>query len=209
MRVPTVLAVMALMPLGCIRAERTLAVPMDGGSWIPFGAPSMVAGLRSVTDDIQDPTLAADELEIYFTSPMGGVNDIWRSQRATLADAWQTASVVSELSSAEADEDPDLSPDGLTIYLSSDRLETPGVMRLYVSRRAARDQPWETPQPVSGLGPSSADVAPSVDAAGLRMVYASLRGTPDLHLFSASRADVSAAWGAVTELVDVNSSWQD
>jgi len=169
----------------------------------------MVEGLRTVTDDIQDPTLAADELEIYFVSPNGGVNDIWRSQRATVDDSWQAASIVTELSSAAADEDPDLSPDGLTMYLSSDRLQNPGVMRLYVSQRAARDQPWETPQPVTGLGSSSADVAPSVDGSGLTMIFATLRGTPDLHLFSASRADVSAPWGDVTELADINSSWQD
>jgi hypothetical protein len=208
----TLIAAMLLTSIGCLKAERVLAVHGDGGTgntWIPFGTPSMVAGLRSVTDDIQDPTLTADQLEIYFASPTGGVNDIWRSQRATTADPWGLASLVGELSSAEVDEDPELAPDGLTIYLSSDRLGGPGAMRLWFSRRAARDQTWGPPQQVIGLGSSSADVAPSVDSAGLMMIFASLRGTTDFHLFSASRRDPSAPWGQVDELVDVNSAWQD
>lgn len=169
----------------------------------------MVPGLRGVTDDIQDPTLSADQLEIYFASATAGVNDIWRSQRATAGDPWGVSSLVAELSSAEVDEDPELAPDGLTVYLSSDRLAAPGTMRVWVSRRASRDQPWGTPEQVVGLGASSADVAPSVDTAGLMMIFASLRGTTDFHLFSASRPDLSSAWGQVGPLVDINSAWQD
>jgi Tol biopolymer transport system component len=169
----------------------------------------MVAGLRSATDDIQDPTLTADELEIFFTSPTGGINDIWKSQRATTADPWGASSLVTELSSSDVDEDPELAPDGLSIYLSSDRLGASGVMQVWFARRAARDLPWGAPQRVLGLGSSGSDVAPTVDAAGLIMVFASLRGTTDFHLFSASRADASAPWGQVVELAAANSSWQD
>jgi Tol biopolymer transport system component len=198
-------------PMACLRGERVLATreraPVN--TWIPFGTPAMVAGLRSVTDDVQDPSLGADELEIYFTSPTRGINDIWRSQRASPADPWGASSLVAELSSPEVDEDPELAPDGLSIYLSSDRQGESSVMQVWLARRPGRDQPWGAPQRVLGLGASSADVAPSVDTSGLMMIFASLRGTPDFHLFSASRPDPSAPWEQVDELVEINSAWQD
>ena len=60
----------------------------DVGTSAPFGAPIMVAGLRTVADTLQDPTLSADELELYFMSVTGTNADIWRSQRARATDAW-------------------------------------------------------------------------------------------------------------------------
>jgi Tol biopolymer transport system component len=83
-------------------------------------------------------------------------------------------------------------------------------VRLYVSRRAARDQPWMPPQPESDLGPSLQDRAPSLDAARLQMVFGSQRGTATVpHLYSATRADEGAAWQNIVELTAINSAWQD
>jgi Tol biopolymer transport system component len=197
--------------LGCLEADRLIAVGRDGGAsagWVPFGAPALVGGLRGDNDDVQDPTLTGDELELAFASPTGGVNDIWSSRRSSATAAWEASGLVTELASTGNDEDPDLSEDGLTIHFSSDRAGN--GMRLYVSRRTARDQPWMAPQPEGDVGPSLLDRAPSVDAAQVHMVFASQRGTATvLHLFSATRADQAAAWQNVVELTAINSAWQD
>jgi hypothetical protein len=214
-----------LVPLlaGCFKPDRLLAVLGDAGlaaddgatastsPWVPFGQPQLLAGMRSDIDDVQDPSLTADELEIFFTSPTGGVNDIWTNRRASSDAAWGTSSLVAELSSGGVDEDPTVSPDGLTIYLSSDR--DGGGMRLYVAHRLARDQSWATPLRLSDLGPSNADVAPAADRAGVHLVFASLRdGTAELHLYATSRAgtnDTIDLWEVPVALVAVNSAWQD
>ena len=211
-----VVALVALAALatavGCLDADRLIAVGRDGGGvapgWVPFGAPALVAGLRGDDDDVQDPTLTGDELEIYFASSTGGVNDIWSSHRTSATAAWEPSALVTELASTGNDEDPDLSEDGLTIHFASDRAGD--GMRLYVSRRAARDQPWVAPQLEGDLGASLLDRAPSVDAAQLHMVFASQRGTATVaHLFSATRAEQAAAWQDIIELTAINSAWQD
>jgi WD40 repeat protein len=198
--------------LGCLDGDRLIAVGRDGGGGssgrAPFGTPVLIAGLRGDADDVQDPTLTADELEIYFASPTGGVNDIWSSRRTSATAAWETSVLVTELASAGYDEDPELSDDGLTIHFSSDRAGN--GTRLYVSRRAARDQPWMPPQPDSDLGPSILDRAPTLDAAELQMVFGSQRGTATVpHLFGATRADQASPWQNVMELTAINSAWQD
>ena len=209
-----------LLLAGCFNVDRVLAVAGNGGgsadgasasAWVPFGSPQLVAGLRTELDDIQDPSLTADELEIFFTSPTSGVNDIWASRRASSDGAWGTSALVAELSSSGVDEDPTVSADGLTIHLASDRAGA--GMRIYVARRPARDQPWSAPLPLSDLGPSVADVAPTIDDASVYLVFASLRGTAtDLHLYATSRAganDTIDFWSVPKALAAVNSAWQD
>jgi hypothetical protein len=199
-----------------MQADRRLAVQgsqadgsTGGGAGAVFGTPAVVMGLRSEIDVLQDPSLSDDELEIYFMSVTNDGRDIWRSRRAAGTDPWGAASLVAELSTAAQEEDPDLASDGLTIYFSSDRSEGPGVMRLWFSRRAARDEPWGPPETILGLGASRSDVAPSVDRSGLTLVFASMRDNLDFHLFSATRVDSTAAWGLAQELSAVNSEWQD
>jgi Tol biopolymer transport system component len=179
-----------------------------GQSWTPFGTPQLIAGLRSDTDDIQDPSLTFEELEIYFTSPTGGINDIWVSTRTVASDPWGPSTLVAELSSPQNDEDPEVSVDGLTMYLTSDR--GGNGRRLYMSQRRTRDTPWGMPALVAGLGTSTLDEAPTLDRSQLHFAFASQRGTASTtHLFAATRPDASAMWQAVVELSALNSAWQD
>jgi Tol biopolymer transport system component len=181
---------------------------LGGGGAAPFSAPVLILGIRGDADDVQDPTLPADETEIFFSSPTAGSNDIWTSRRASPTAPWTTSVLVSELSSATNDESPELSGDGLSIYLASDRAGA--GMRLYFSQRADRFQPWAPPQAVTGLGPSSGDTAPASDAARLTLVFASQRATEtDLHLYLAARGDPTAAWGVAVKLSAIDSAWQD
>lgn len=184
------------------------AKPGDGSQAGTFGPPQIVPGLRSDTDDVQDPSLTFEETEIYFVSSTGGQNDIWVSRRTVASDPWGPSTLVTELSSPQNDEDPEVSVDGLTMYLTSDR---GGDGRgLYVAQRRTRDTPWEAPARVGGLGASTLDEAPTLDRGQLYLVFASQRGTAsDVHLFAATRPDASAAWQSATEITALGSAWQD
>lgn len=182
--------------------------PSDANQPGTFGPPQIVPGLRSDTDDVQDPSLTFEETEIYFVSPTSGQNDIWVSRRTVSTDAWGPSTLVTELSSAQNDEDPEVSVDGLTMYLTSDR--GGDGRRLYVSQRRTRDTPWQAPARVDGLGSSTVDQAPTVDRGQLYLVFASQRGgAGDVHLFAAMRPDASAVWQSAAEITALGSAWQD
>jgi dipeptidyl aminopeptidase/acylaminoacyl peptidase len=182
------------------------ANPSDAGQ--PFGMPQVVTGLRGDAFDVQDPSMNKEELDLYFTSPTGGQNDIWIARRTLTSDPWGSGALVSELSSPQNDEDPEVSPDGLNLFFSSDR--GGDGMHLYVSQRRTLDTPWEQPMRVGGLGSSTLDVAPAEDRAMRTLVFASQRGAAsDLHLFAATRPDASAAWQPAAELTGLSSTSRD
>jgi hypothetical protein len=183
------------------------ANPIDAGSSTPFGTPQIVTGLRSDTDDVQDPSLTFEQLELYFASPTSGQLDIWVSRRTVASDPWGPSTLVAELSSPQNDEDPEVSVDGLFMYFASDR---GGAERIYMSQRRTRDTPWGTPALVSTLGASTLDKAPGLDRAQLNLAFASQRGTASAaHLFTATRPDASAAWLSASEITALNSAWED
>jgi Tol biopolymer transport system component len=191
-----------------MESDRVVAVQLDGGpAWPPFSAPTLVTGLVSTMTYVHGPSLPLDEQEIFFSADTGTGSDIWTSTRSSANAPWNPGALVPELSSAFSDVDPDVSPDGLTLYLSSDRSGTGN--RLYASRRTAKGQPWSAPELMLGLGTSTSDTGPSVDPQGLNMVFASLRGTTDIRLYSASRVDPLGAWETVVELSGINSGMQD
>jgi Tol biopolymer transport system component len=182
--------------------------PNDAGQpWTPFGTPQVVPGLRSDTDEVQDPSLTFEGLELYFSSPEGDLSDIWVSRRTVATDPWGPSTLVAELSSPQADEDPSVSVDGLIMYFTSDR--GGDGRRVYASRRRTRDTPWETPVRVD-LGSSTVDEAPALDRGQLYLVFGSQRGTSSYpHLFAATRPDASAVWQGSMELTALSSAWQD
>jgi hypothetical protein len=216
--------------VGCMKADRLVAVQIDtvptdalqpeidgGGdaAWGrgPFSAPTPIVGLVSETTDVHGASLTKDELEIYFACQLKGdpTFHIWSATRPTLDSAWPAAVLVTKLFGSRFDVDPEISPDGLTIYFSSDRLGA--GFRLYVSQRSARDQQWTNPQEVVELTSSTMDrYGPSVDPTGLFMVFGSAtQGDNDYRLYSASRSrtDSSGVWGNVQELSGINSGRED
>jgi Tol biopolymer transport system component len=180
----------------------------DAGPGTSFGTPQLVTGLRSDSDDVEDPSLTFEELEIYFTSPTSGQNDIWVSRRTVATDPWGPSTLVAELSSPQNDQDPEVTVDGLFMYFASDR--GGGGLRLYMSQRRTRDIPWATPTLVGNLGSSTLDKAPSLDRTQLNLAFASQRGTATVsHLFAATRPDASAAWASIAEITALSSAWED
>jgi dipeptidyl aminopeptidase/acylaminoacyl peptidase len=214
---------MLLGGIGCMKADRLVAVQndvveMDGGedaAWGrgPFSAPTMVTLLPNNTTDIHGTSLTQDELEIYFSCERQGeaTFHIWRSTRSAKDALWATATMVNEITGIGNDHDPDVSPNGLTLYFASDRGGE--GYQLYVSRRDNKGQQWGSPALVEGQGLSSTTLdvrGPSVDPNELFMTFCSTpRGTENFKLYSASRTDPLAAWENVQELSGINSNVAD
>ena len=212
-----------LAGIGCMKADRLVAiqddaVEMDGGedaAWGrgPFSAPTVVTGLAAADTDVHGTTLTKDELEIYFACARQGeaTFHIWTSTRAAKDARWNTPTMVNALVSARNEHDPEVSPDGLTLYFASDR--SGEGYQLYVSQRAIRGQNWGPPALVDmpGLDSSTLDIrGPSVDPSGLFMAFCvATQGAEDFKLYSASRADLLAAWKNVQELSGINSGVAD
>jgi len=209
--------------IGCMKADRLVAdqndvFEMDGGedaAWGrgPFSTPTVVTLLPNNTTDIHGTSLTQDELEIYFSCAAQGEASfhIWSSTRTAKDALWTTATMVNDITGIGNDHDPDVSPDGLTLYFASDRAGA--GYQLYVSRRIAKGQHWDPAALVDGQGLSSSalDVrGPSVDPSELFMTFCSApRGTENFNLYSASRHDPTESWGNVQALSGINSSKAD
>ncbi len=101
-----------------------------------YAAPTLVEGVNSAQEDGQ-PYIQHDGLELYFfsTRPGGfGAQDIWRTTRARVQDAWSAPVNLGESVNSSAGETrPSMSWDGTTLYFGSTRLT--GESNIYVSTR--------------------------------------------------------------------------
>lgn len=135
----------------------------SGGPLGDFGEPIAVAELNSFWDD-DDPSLSADQLEIYFASTRDGIEDIFVARRSAVDEPFDTPTVVLELSDLSIDSTPELSADGLFISFASDRPFGEGGLDVWVSTRTDRQSAWSTPMSVLELS--------SIDAEGSAVMTA-------------------------------------
>lgn len=195
--------VVALLAAACGRsgfdvrpdAATDAATLPDDAALGEFGAPVLIAELSSADSD-DDPTLTADLLEIYFDSdrPATGAaaGDIWVARRNSTSEPFGAPQLVTELASVADDTSPEVTPDGLTLYFASDRVET-NNRDLYVTTRPNRASAWSPPQRIVELASPSSESSATVVAAGTVMYFASGRsGTSDIY-----RAEwTGTGWGA-------------
>ncbi|MEE8576609.1 MAG: LamG-like jellyroll fold domain-containing protein [candidate division Zixibacteria bacterium] len=128
------------------------------------------------------PNISTDGLSLYFCDYInprpGGYGgwDIYVTTRATVSEPWGTpVNLGPTVNSQGLDASPNISADGLTLFLNSNR---PGALGddLYVTRRATTEDPWGTPV---NLGPtvneSGFDAWPNISADGSTLYFASAR----------------------------------
>lgn len=156
-------------------------------------------------DDAQDddPTLPDDMLEIYFASTRAtgqeGNADIWRSTRPSVTDPWSAPVPVDELNIPNRnDENPGISGDGLTLWLSSNR---DGGVDIYVATRGSRGEPWNPPFRVSELSSAVDDLGAEPSRSQLRIA---LYGDSPRRLFEATRASTADLWTAPVPIDSLN-----
>jgi len=102
-----------------------------------FGPATVVPGINSTTASDQRASIRYDGLEMFFYSNRDGTNDIWVTTRNSVNDAWSTPVKLGEqINTASTNEiTPHISPDGLTLFFSSDRPGGCGGNDLYMSTR--------------------------------------------------------------------------
>jgi hypothetical protein len=175
-------------------------------------SPVPVAALSSDAVD-DDPSLTADLRELYFDSnrPGGpGNGDVWVARRESVDAPWGPPELVAELSSAWRETTPEVSPDGLTLWLASDRPGGYGDYDIWVATRASRTDPWSAPEHVPELSSERDERAPTPLAGGLDMVLMVHPGTffGDFQLHASSRSGPSEPWSA-PERIDALASRDD
>jgi hypothetical protein len=146
-------------------------------------APSNLGDL--VNSDAIDtfPSLSRDGLTLLFQSerPDGyGSMDIWAARRNSTAEPFGPAeNLGSAINGRSGDGAAELSPDGLTLFFTSNRSGGHGNFDLWMSTRTSPTAPWGEPL---NLGPSvnspDLEAFPSLSADGQTLYYHSGFGNP-------------------------------
>ncbi|MHC4205993.1 MAG: hypothetical protein ACYSTT_15185 [Planctomycetota bacterium] len=175
-----------------------LSLYFDKGGTGTGGSDIWVATRPSISDPWGDPVnlgpsvnsstldmaacVSADGLELYFGSFRGGGYgdwDLWVTKRENASDPWGTAMNLGPIvNSADYDGHPSISPDGLTLFITSTRPGGYGDWDIWMTRRPTKDDDWGKPV---NLGPSfntSAGEAESSFSADGRTLYFSDWFTP-------------------------------
>jgi len=179
----------------------------------PFSSPTNIAPTNSVFADFS-PAISADGLELFFVSyrPNGNTGDIWRSTRASTNDPFAAPSILANVNSANASDDDgprSLSPDGLTLYMYSNRGGGVGSYDLYQATRPTVNDDFGAPVSLGGaVNSASEDIGPSVTADGLTMYFMSNRpgGLGSNSIWQSTRASVNDPFGPATLVPNVNST---
>jgi len=100
---------------------------------------------------------------------------------------------------------PTLSPDGLSLYFTSDRAGGLGLTDIWVSHRACGDCPWEAPANLgSPVNTASTDIAPTISIDGHLLFFASGRvpegGVGDIYLSRRANPKDDFGWGEPVRL---------
>ena len=189
--------------------------PTDsGGADLIFDNPTNLGPSVNSPDDEYDPSISADELELYVNSNRtGGLGqaDLWVATRKTKADPWGSpVNLGPTVNSSAGDKAPCISADGLSLYFSSDRPGGHGAHDLWVTTRKTQSAPWGEP---TNLGPtvnSPADEhAPSLSTDGLELYFSGHQTSPEsarpggsgeADLWVTTRKTTHDPWGAPVNL---------
>ena len=157
----------------------------------PWQAPAVI---DSIGPPVAASTISSDGLELYFAdgwSPYFG-DDIWMSTRASLDAPWGTpARLAAPINSSARDDSPFISPDGLSMYIGSNRAGGLGGNDIYVSKRESVTEPWGEPVNLGpGINSSSNDWMGSLSPDGLSLFLDSLRpGGVGVHVATRTSLD--------------------
>ena len=180
----------------------------DASSEEAFGAWSAPTWLGATIDsklNDADPTISSDGLELYLSSDRAGglgLTDIYVTTRADLGSPWVTPTLVTELSTPDYDDSPELSNDGLRMWLSS--TSASHLHRVKFASRATRISAWSTPVDVPEL--SSADDDTNVAISGDELdALVEHQNNGQADLYEHRRAATTEPWGVETLVVELAS----
>jgi hypothetical protein len=137
-----------------------------------------------------NPTLTGDLLEIYFSSTRAGLGDadVWFARRDSISEPFGSPQLVTSASSNAFDTSPAISPDGLTLWLGSNR-DGAYKVDIYETTRPNRDtDQWYPPRNLERPPNSEEDDIPRpLGQHGQVMPLASRRDGPAYATYFAAR----------------------
>lgn len=150
-----------------------------------WSSPTRITELASIYSE-SCAVEAEDGLALFFHSARTGNGDIYVAQRAARGQPWTQLSIVAEVSDPTAS-DGQLwaSPDGETLYITSDRAGSAGI-DIWFATRANRGEPFGAPQPVDALNTSGEDTDPALTTDQRTIYFVRVIGT-DSDIYRATR----------------------
>jgi len=163
---------------------------------------------------------SVDGLELYFYSerPGGyGSSDLYVTTRQTTHDDWGAPmNLGPTVNSPHNDWGPNLSVDGLTLFLASDRPGGCGSIDIWVTTRTTTDADWSAPVNLGETVNIFADeICPAISADGLQLYFSEWGvfrpgGYGGSDMWVTTRETTSDPWGTPVNLGPaVNSSAHD
>jgi hypothetical protein len=174
----------------------------------PFGAPVTLPGPINSSVDEWTPAISASDLTLVFYSQrlsVPGDPDIWISTRPSASSEFEAATVITEVSSPDADHAPQLSADELVLVFASDR-GSPGQYDLYEATRTSTAQPFGVPQKLDELSSPFHEETIWLSGDGLRVLLSSNVGS-SYDIYAAERPDRSAPFGPLTVISELSTGY--
>ena len=154
----------------------------------PFAEPVVLPGING--PELEHlPRLSRDELSIFFVSsresPDNDATNLWVAQRESRSAEFSAPVEVPGINGSTRDEGFSITPDGLTLFFSSNRLALE-QMDLFVATRPDASASFGTPEPLEQLNSSADELDPQLSPDGLELFFASSRDG-GFQLFRATR----------------------
>lgn len=181
------------------------------GPWV-FEGVEQLEVINALGFDDDDPSLSANGLELYFASTRSGNEDVYVATRETVGDPWSPPMPLpGPVNTMARDSSPELSLDGLSMTISSDRGGGLGNLDLFLVTRPALDQPWGAPVHLTELNDSNVDGSAVLTSDLTRVFFCSIRGVVgNEDVFVAERKSADLPFGEPVRLGgEINSDYFD
>jgi len=176
------------------------APPGDAAGLGPWGTPQLV-----LAETGDDPTLTDDLLELYFNRN----NDIYLATRKSVSDPFGTAVLVPELSTTASETTPEITGDGLTIFVASARTGSFGADDVWMFTRLSRSQPFGGPAQMVSLSSAGEDAASAPTSDLLSLVLVRNTTNQPYDIFESSRRTTDLPWSVPVPIGEINSGMSD
>ena len=160
---------------------------------------------QSTTANDNDPSVAADNLTLWFHSTRNGSADIFVASRASPDASFGDASTIPNVDQPTTNENQAyFRASANELWFISDRPAADGGFDIYVSSRTGTV--FAAPTRVAELSSPADDWQPQPSEDGLTVLLASDRdgGKGKLDLWIARRASAAAKFGAPTPITELN-----